>query len=96
MYADFDADNLLAVVKRHHLELVRQADQEKWCRTRKPPAARPRGWKLLTTVGGVIRSGLWLYARGRELMQVRKIPMNERRIGSSRTNKGVQACRAVK
>jgi hypothetical protein len=96
MYAEFDADNLLTVVKRQHLELVRQADRERRCQILKPPAPRLHGRKLPTPLLSIVRGGLWLYARDRALMRMRKMPLHERLTGSSRTSKGVQACSAVK
>jgi hypothetical protein len=96
MYADFDVDNLLVIVKRHHLELVQQADRERLCRSLKPPVRWRHRWAVQTLVDGLGRVGFWLRLCGRELRRRRHIPINEGLRGSSRTNKGVQACRAVK
>jgi hypothetical protein len=95
MYADFDVDNLLAVVQRHHLELVRRAERERLCRALKPPVRWRHRRVVQTLVDGLGRVGFWLRVCGRELRR-RHLPINEGRRGPSRTNKGVQACRAVK
>ena len=96
MYADFDAENLLTIVKQHHFELVQQADREWLLRRQRQLPRRWRTWQLRTIIDGVVRCGVWLQSRGRRLAGVRKIPIHAECFGASQTNKGMQACSSVK
>jgi hypothetical protein len=96
VYADFDAENLLTIVKQHHHELVRQADRERLLRQQTQPVRRARTWQLWTLIDGVVRCGVWLQSRGRRLARVKKIPIHVECFGVSKTNKGMQACSSVK
>jgi hypothetical protein len=92
VYADFDAENLLTIVKQHHHELVQQADRERLLRRQTPPVRRVRTWQLWTLIDGVVRCGVWRRSRGRRLASVRKVPINAGYFGASKTNR-TKVCR---